>query len=86
MFTSCEVAFYKLSIYDVYFTNYHHTVESDFKGTKFHKLSEKAILTKYILTFDNWNTNWPNAIETLIKRFDLLNSCSYRNFSSYLVQ
>ena len=32
MFTSCEVAFYKLNIYGANFPNYHHMVESNFKS------------------------------------------------------
>ena len=38
MFTSCEVAFYKLNSFDADFTNYHHMVESDFKGINLRKL------------------------------------------------
>ena len=40
--TSCKVAFCKLNIYDANFTNYHHMVESDFKGINFRKLYENA--------------------------------------------
>ena len=47
MFTSCEVALYKLNIHDANFTNYHHTVESKFKGINLHKLYAKAILTHF---------------------------------------
>ena len=43
IFTTCEVAFYKLNIYDANFTNYHDMVESDFKGINL-KLCEKFIL------------------------------------------
>ena len=56
MFTSCEVGFYKLNIYNVNFTNYHHILESNFKGINLRKLSEEAILIKCILTLDNLNT------------------------------
>ena len=83
MFTGCEVALYKLNIYDVNFTNYHHMVESNFKGINLRKLCEKAILIKCILTLDNSNTHQLNTIETVIRTFDLSNSSSYR-FSIYL--
>ena len=53
IFTSCQVAFYKLNIYYVKFTNYHHIVELSFKGINLPKLCENAILTKYVLTLDN---------------------------------
>ena len=53
MFTSCEVAFYKLNISDASFTNYHHMAESNFKGINLRKLCGKAILIKCILTVDN---------------------------------
>ena len=56
MFTSSEVAFYKLNIYNVNFTNYHHMVESNFMGINLCKLYEKSVLIKWILTFDNSNT------------------------------
>ena len=79
MFTSCEVAFYKLNIYDVKFTNYHHMVESNFKETNLCKLREKAISIKCILTLDNSNTHYLNTIETAIKTFDLSNSSDYKN-------
>ena len=79
MFTSCEVAFYKLNIYDANVTNYHHMAESNFKKINICKLCEKAILIKCILTFNKSNTHEPNAIETVIRTFDLLNSDSYRN-------
>ena len=60
MFTSCEVAFYKLNIYDANFTNYHdHMVGSNFKGINInlHKLYEEAISIKRILTPVNSNTH-----------------------------
>ena len=78
-FTSCEVAFYKLNIYDVNFTNYHHVIESNFKGINLRKLCEKTILIKYILNLDNSNTHQLNTIETVIWTFDLSNSSNYRN-------
>ena len=56
MLTSCEVVFYKLNIYDANFTNYHHMVESNFKGRNLRKLCEKVILIKCNLTLDNVNT------------------------------
>ena len=56
-FTSYEVAFYKLNIYDVNFTNYDHMIESNFKGLNLRKLCEKTILIKCILTLDNSNTH-----------------------------
>ena len=83
MFMSCEVAFYKLNIYDVNFTNYHHMVESNFKGTNLRKLCEKAILIKCILTLDNSNTHQLNTIETVIRTFDRSNPSNYK-FSSHL--
>ena len=55
IFTSCEVVFYKLNNYDANFANYHHMVESNFKGINLRKLCEKAILIKCILTLDNTN-------------------------------
>ena len=79
MFKTCEVTFYKLNIYGANFTNYHHMVESNFKGINLCKLCGKAILIKCILTFDNFNTNQSNTIKTVIRTFDLLNSSSYRN-------
>ena len=57
MFTSSEVAFYKLNIYDAKFTNYHYMVESNFKRINIGKLCEKAFLIKCILTLDNSNTH-----------------------------
>ena len=54
MFTSCEVAFYKLN--DANSTNYHHMVESNFKVIDLRKLCEKAILMKSILTLDKFST------------------------------
>ena len=57
MFTSCEVAFYKLNIYYVKFTNYHHIAQLSFKGINLHKLCENAILIKCILTLDNSSTH-----------------------------
>ena len=57
MFTSCEITFYKLRIYDANFTNYDHMVESSCKGINLRKLCEKAILIKYILTLDDLNTH-----------------------------
>ena len=57
MFTSCEVAFYKFNIYGANFTNYHHMVESNYKGINLRKLCGKAILIKCILTLDNLNTH-----------------------------
>ena len=57
MFTSCEVAFYKLNINDANFTNYRHMVESNFKGINLPEMYEKAILIKCILTLDNSNTH-----------------------------
>ena len=57
MFTSYEVAFYKLSIYDANFMDYYHMVESNFKGINLVKLSKKAILIKCMLTVDNSNTH-----------------------------
>ena len=74
-----EVAFYQLNIYNVNFTNYHHMVESNFKGINLRKLCEKAILIKCILTLDNSNTHQLNTIETVIRTFDLPNSSNYRN-------
>ena len=62
MFTSCEVAFYKLNIYDANFTNNHHMVQSNFKGINLRKLCEKTISIKCILTLDNSNTHYPNTI------------------------
>ena len=79
MFTSCEVAFYKLKLYHTNFTNYHHMAESNFKGINLHKLCGKAILTEWILTLDKLNTHCSNAIKTVIRTFDLSNSSSYRN-------
>ena len=38
MFTSGKVAFYKLNIEDGNFTNYHHMLESNFKGINLPKL------------------------------------------------
>ena len=55
MFTSCEVAFYKLNIYDASFTSYH-MVESNFNRINLCKLCERAILIKCILTFIKSNT------------------------------
>ena len=77
IFTSCEVAFYKLNIYDANIKNYHHMVASNFKGINLRKQCEKAILIKYIVTFDNLNTHQPNAIDTVTKMFDLPNSSSH---------
>ena len=57
MFTSCEVAFYKLNIYDANFSSYYHMAESNFKGIYLRKLCGKAILIKCILTLDNLNTH-----------------------------
>ena len=58
MFTSWEVAFYKLNIYDANFTNYHdHMVGSNFKEINLHKLYEEAISIKRILTLDNLNNH-----------------------------
>ena len=57
MFMSCQVAFYKLNICDIKFTNYHHMVGSKFKGINLRKLCEKDILIKCILTLDNSNTH-----------------------------
>ena len=57
MFTSCEVAFYKLNIYDANFTNYHHMVESNSKGINLLRLCSKAILIKCVLTLDNLDTH-----------------------------
>ena len=51
MFTSCEVAFYKLNIYDVSFTNDHHMAESNFKEINLRKLCEKTIFKK--MPFDS---------------------------------
>ena len=79
MFTSCEVAFYKLNIYDANFTNYHHMVESSFKRINLRKLCRKAILIKCTLMLDNLNTHYSNPIETVIRTFDLSNSSCYRN-------
>ena len=57
MFKSCEVAFYKLNIYNANFTSYHHMVESNLKWINLRILCEKAILIKCILTLDNLNTH-----------------------------
>ena len=57
MFMSCEIACYKLNIYDANFTNYHHMVESNFKGINLRKLCEKAVLIKCILTLDTSGIN-----------------------------
>ena len=51
-FTSCEVAFYKLSILQIIIT-----IESNFNGINLRKLYEKTILIKCILTLDNSNTH-----------------------------
>ena len=80
MFTSYEVAFYKLSIYNVNFTNYHHMIESNFKGINLRKLCEKAILIKCILNLDSSNTHQLNTIETVVRTFDLSNPSNYRNY------
>ena len=74
MFSSCEVAFYKLNIYNANFTNYHHMVESNLKGINFCKLYSMATLIKCIFTLDHSNTHQPNVIETVIRTFDLSNS------------
>ena len=79
MLTSCEVAFYKLNIYDGNLTNYHHMFESNLKRINLLKLCKEAILIKSILTLDNSNTHEPNTIETVTRIFDQLNSSSYRN-------
>ena len=57
MFTSCEVAFYKLNIYAVSFTNDHHMAKSNFKEINLRKLCEKTTFKKCILTLDNSNTH-----------------------------
>ena len=79
MFTSRKVAFYKLNIYNANFTSYQVMVEPEFKRINLRKLCEKAILIKFILTLENSNTHQSNAIEAVIRVFDLLNSYSYRN-------
>ena len=56
MFTSCEIAFYKLNIYDYNFVNYNNMVKSNFKEINLCKLSQKPILIKCNLTLDNSNT------------------------------
>ena len=75
MSLSYEVAFNKLSICDLSFKNYHHMIESNYN---LHKLCEKAILIKCILTLDSSNTDQLNAIETVIRTFDLSNFSDYR--------
>ena len=50
MFTSCEVAFYKLNIYDASFTSYH-MVESNFSRINLCKLCERTILIKMHFNF-----------------------------------
>ena len=62
-FTSCEVAFYKLNIYDANFVNYYHMVESNFKEINFRKLCEKINLVKFNWTLDDLNT----ISQTLLK-------------------
>ena len=57
MFTSCEVAFYKLNIYNANFAKYNRMVESNCKERNLRKLCEKAILIKCYLTLDNSNTH-----------------------------
>ena len=79
MFTSCEVAFCKLNVYYVKFTNYHHIAQLSFKGINLHKLCENAILIKCILTLNNSSTHQLNNIETVTRTFDLSNSSNYRN-------
>ena len=84
LFYEFPVAFYRLNIYDANYTNYHHMVESNFKGINLHKLCEKAVLINCILTLDNLNTHSQNAIETVIRTSDLSNSSSYRNYLAVL--
>ena len=57
IFTSCEVVFYKLNIWDANFKNHHHMLKSNFKGLNLRKLCEKTILIKCTLTLDNSNTH-----------------------------
>ena len=56
-FTSCEVAFYELKIYDASFTNYDHMFEPDFKEINLCNLCENTILIKWILILTNLNTS-----------------------------
>ena len=56
MFTSCEIAFHKLNLYDSNFVNYNNMVKSNFKEINLCKLSQKPILMKCNLTLDNSNT------------------------------
>ena len=85
MFTSCEVAFYKLNIQDASFTNYHHMFESNFKRLYLRWLCEKTILIKCNSTLDESNTtlaeryrNCYKDIESVelfhLKRFTYKNS------------
>ena len=54
-------------------------LESNFKELNLRKLCDKAALTKRILTLDNWNIHYPNAIDNVIRTFNQSNSSTYRN-------
>ena len=58
IFTTCEVAFYKLNIYDANFTNYHDMVESDFKGINLLKLCDKFILNSVERYWNRFKDIW----------------------------
>ena len=53
--------------------------KSNFKEINLRKLCDEAVLMKCILTFDNWNTRWLNATDTVIRTLDQSNSSTYRN-------